>query len=287
MSPSPQMKTVEFEGVRHQFPADASDDEIRQALESGSKPKSPQDIISAIPRGTKLSDMAPSQFSKNFGTFKQGLRDVRSGQVGHGIHEMISGAASEAATGALPFMAANPFATAAGFGTGLPAGAAAKGISRGLGASEGASEAIGDVAGLTAGSFGTQISPPGLPSRAGIGGFLRGAWQAAKDIPFIGKLLRIPEGAAKGYREAVGPKIQPKYEPYPDRPKGGLARPAGFESGMPRRVPRRSGLPRVAGEQQPGGPRQVTIQHLGDMRINGRTPPPPKMYDSFGREIKP
>ncbi len=37
---------------------------------------------------------------------------------------------------------------------------------------------------------------------------------------------------------------------------------------------------------QPLGATQ-TIQHLGDMRINGRTPAPPKFYDAFGREVPP
>ena len=44
----------------------------------------------------------------------------------------------------------------------------------------------------------------------------------------------------------------------------------------------------VAGLPNPtGDPPVRIIQHLGDMRINGRTPPPPKLFDAYGREMPP
>lgn len=44
-----KMKVVEFEGVKHEFPADATDDEIRAALSATAPPRAGQPHIDFIP----------------------------------------------------------------------------------------------------------------------------------------------------------------------------------------------------------------------------------------------
>ena len=72
-----------------------------------------------------------------------------------------------------------------------------------------------------------------------------------------------PRTAAK---MEFGGSVKPEYQPGPSG--GGVAarRPGGLPEG---------GI----------GPRRVEVQHLGDMRINGRTPEPLPMFDAYGRKL--
>ncbi len=184
------------------------------------------------------------------------------------------------------------------------------------------------------GGLASKVSP------AGLGGAVKGVYGAMKEIPLAGKLIKIPEAAIRGYRDATAlPEPEAPQAPTPFRPNPaiaktikypGLATPEPSQAtGPPRRI---SGKPTPAPDAEapayepfrpnpaiakslnrypgpatlepsqasgagassprmPGaaGSKKVEVQHLGDMRLPRNQPKPiasPKMYDSFGRQIR-
>jgi len=53
------------------------------------------------------------------------------------------------------------------------------------------------------------VPTPGSALAKGVGGALSGAYSASKEIPLVGKFLRIPEAVYKGASEAINPPVEP------------------------------------------------------------------------------
>jgi hypothetical protein len=87
MTPAPAGRTVQFEGKTHQFPADATDDEIRQALDSSSASSNPQfqknqQIIAnreaQQPQGSALSRFGKGLYDSTIGAIPETLKTIGS-----------------------------------------------------------------------------------------------------------------------------------------------------------------------------------------------------------------
>lgn len=100
MTPAPAGRTVQFEGKTHQFPSDATDDEIRSALDSSSPAPNPQlaqnqQIINKRDAAVTPQGSALSRFG---GGLLNGAKGLVMGAV-PGLPEMVNGAKGFAAGG--------------------------------------------------------------------------------------------------------------------------------------------------------------------------------------------
>lgn len=183
---SPQPRIVNLDGVKHTFPSDATDDEIRQALGGpnpsvsretvpgmeqlgGTPPKPP--IAPFAPGGSAVpNELKPEdQQDNSFWTSPKGL--IRTGlrEAGQGIAAMTRpttdeklGAASQVVRGigkaalpvAIPLAVANPVAAVGTLAGGAIGGAATGAAARALDAGPGAQALAEDAGSIVGGGLG-------------------------------------------------------------------------------------------------------------------------------------
>ncbi len=203
---------------------------------------------------------------------------------------MIRGIGTAAIPAAIPLALANPLTALSSAAVGIPAQFGAESGARALGASPEASALAGDVAGGLAGGLagGATSKVQGIASRAN-----RAQQDALMDaVPVFGrKAINIRNAFDPPQRVVPAPPVTFPQQASPSAPRPIAAPPVTYPAAPPAQAaPRPIAAPPVTypgglGTQAVGEGGTRFIQHLGDMRINGRTPPAPKVYDAFGREV--
>lgn len=281
MTPTPAGRTVEFEGKTHLFPADATDDEIRQAL-GGAPP---------IPGTERLGGSPPPAAKPPNAILKdaQTAESTNSGGIPHhagfGSPEANAGIA---ALSMLPAAAAAPVATGVGLAAGYGAQRGAKAL--------GLPEPVPTLAGLAGGLLGGHVPLPAALERLapmlmrGMGSAAAAEGSAAPS--FIERLFgRLPEPRAQriSLPEQFGAEATPREAPeFSSIPAAGRGLPSGRmvgtgeptpapapvvrpplwrgltdvpESPVQTPPPSNSGTPRLPSGRIPGGsPRENVVQ---------------------------
>lgn len=168
-------RVVQFEGKSHQFPDDATDDEVRAALDSASPSKPlPGTEKTGIP-GVSTKPQIPQNnfdiFGPNSSQMTRGIVGIGAGSVKRGASDLIEGMGGALSPFAVPAAIAAPAATLGAAALGYGGQKLGEKAAEKLGGDEETQRLTGDLASIPAGMAGGKIG--GMAGNAAMNGIAK------------------------------------------------------------------------------------------------------------------